>query len=247
MPANAIPPAGRDVQCSACGHGWFEEPPEGRPRLVDPEPWESLPREEGGEEEADDLAEVRAAPPPSADGATARARVAPEVERILREEAANEAQARAEKSARPAAAPAALLDTDPDLPQIARPARIVSREAERPAPPGPAPAPRPAARPARQVDRPMDLDRINSTLRSHGGLVQTEADRPRRRSGFAGGFWGSLAILAVLAGLYIFRTPIVEMVPQSAALLEPYGRAVDQGRFWLNREVGRLLDVTPGA
>ena len=254
VPADAIPPAGRDVQCSACGQGWFEQPAESRPRLVDPEPWDSLPREEGGEEEADDLAELRAAPPLPPEAPAARARVTPEVERILREEAAHEAQARAEDAAR-RAAPAPVPEIEPDVPQIARPARVVSRETERPTPrplpPDPAPAARSAARPARQVDRPIDLDRINSTLRSHGDQVGAKAPQVgrtrRRRAGFAGGFWGALAVLAVLAVLYIFRLQIVEVVPQSAAVLDPYARFVDQGRFWLDHEVGRLLGVTPGA
>ena len=28
VPDDAIPDGGRDVQCSACGHGWFQLPPD---------------------------------------------------------------------------------------------------------------------------------------------------------------------------------------------------------------------------
>ena len=260
VPPEAIPPQGRDVQCSACGHGWFEQPAEGRPRLVDPEsapePWDSLPREEGGEEEADDLAELQAAPPPprtdpGAAAAQARARVAPEVERILREEAAREAEARAEEAARralPEAAPEA--DRPPEPPRWTR--RRETEESPLPASsPGPRPAPaaRPV-RPARQVDRKVDLDRINSTLRTHADHIGAKAPqiepRRRRRGGFGSGFVGSLVILGLLAALYLFRLEIVEVVPQAAAVLDPYATVVDRARFWLDHEVGRLLGVAPG-
>ena len=65
VPVEAIPPAGRDVQCSACQHTWFESGPPPEP-LRDEELWDKVPRVENDDEESDDLAEVATAPPPVA-------------------------------------------------------------------------------------------------------------------------------------------------------------------------------------
>lgn len=276
VPPEAVPAAGRDVQCSACGHTWFEQPAESRPRLIDPEFGDGPPRVEGDAEEEEDLAELRAQPRPgpvsppmdaaaagtAQDGLPPRSRVPPEVAGILREEAAREAQARAEETVRRTVPPVASAVLPPSAasvaPEIARPAvaprRLRPREAGEPEVRQASSPAAPPARPprlARQVDREIDLDRINSTLRTHADQIgakapQLEAPR-RRRPGFGGGFWGSLAVLAILAALYVFRPQIVEAVPRAAAVLDPYARVVDQGRFWLDHEVGRLLGVTPGS
>jgi predicted Zn finger-like uncharacterized protein len=63
VPSDAIPLSGRDVQCSACQHTWFEKGPPPEP-LTDEELFDSVPRPDNDDEEDDDLAEVAAAPPP---------------------------------------------------------------------------------------------------------------------------------------------------------------------------------------
>ena len=50
-------------------------------------------------------------------------------------------------------------------------------------------------------------------------------------------------ILGLLAGLYLFRPQLVDAAPQLAPVLDPYARVVDSSRFWLDREIGRLLGV----
>jgi hypothetical protein len=94
----------------------------------------------------------------------------------------------------------------------------------------------------------MDIDRINSALRSQADEIGTKApqlETGRRRGGvgFFGGFWTTLVVLGLLAGLYLFRPQIVDAAPQLARVLDPYARVVDSGRFWLDREIGRLLGV----
>ena len=86
------------------------------------------------------------------------------------------------------------------------------------------------ARPARAPERDLDLDRINSSLRSANDRFGGRAPqvRPvRLGSGFARGFWGALLVLAVLAGLYVAAPPIMEAIPQSRVVLGPYVAAVD--------------------
>lgn len=270
VPPDAIPPTGRDVQCSACGHTWFEQPPESAPRLLDPDASDGVPRVEGDEEEADDLAELRATDLPPDPGSAMmpdepppRSRVPPEVERILREEAQRESEARAEEALRRAAPGDAEPPPAEPPPSAPMPRRLRPRDlSEDPAPePGLRPPPPEAEspptpvrprRPARQVEREIDLDRINSTLRSQADQLGTKAPQlqaspRRRRSGFGGGFLGTLLILAVLAGLYLYRPQIVTALPRTAAILDPYARAVGTGRDWLDRQVARVLGADVAA
>lgn len=246
VPPEAIPPAGRDVQCSACGRTWFEKPPEGP---AGPEPWDLVPRVIDDEEEADDLVETQVAPPPtptpsasassssaplsSVPPAAPRSTVTPEVAGILRAEAEREAQTRAQEAAARFVPPAEPAATAP--------------EPLRSEPSSPAPVPEPpraATRPSRSPDQGIDLDRINSSLRTANNRIAgkpPQVGRPRRRGGFAGGFWGAILVLAVLAGLYVAGPAIVAAAPQTGVVLNPYIATVNSGRAWLDRQVGVLL------
>ena len=231
VPPEAIPPAGRDVQCSACSTTWFEKGSAPEP-LPEPEPWDLVRRVTDDEEEADDLAEVQAAPPQVAAPAP-RSTVTPEVAGILRAEAEREAQVRAQQGSSGRAAA-----TD-------RPAQVFQRTPEpaaiRAAPEPPRPEP---ARPARAPERRLDLDQINSSLRTGNDRIGGRAPqvRPARRGGgFARGFWGALLVLAVLAGLYVMAPTLMDTVPQSRVVLEPYVAALDEARLWLDRQVGAVL------
>ncbi len=251
VPPEAIPPAGREVQCSNCQHLWFERgsasppPPQ---RLLDPEPWDSRPPPQDGDEEADDLADVATAPPPQA---APRPRMDPEVSRILREEAEREREARAAEAVRDGAAP---------TPRPTPPRKLHARgegegaPAEAPAaapPPTPPTAARTVTRPARSVVREIDPDKISSSLQSQPQRAAQTAARtepvpaPARRSGFGRGFFGALLLLAVLAAAYLLRPEITARVPAAAAVLDPFAGAVDAGRIWLNDAVGRLIGATP--
>ncbi|MBP1806590.1 zinc-ribbon domain-containing protein [Rubellimicrobium aerolatum] len=139
VPAEAIPQAGRDVQCSACGRTWFQaaEPPaeEAEAAFGD---WEAVPRVADDDEEADDLLEAQAAPLPPM--GMARTTVTPEVAGILRAEAAREAEARASEAGRtrpePGSRPPPLPEAE--LPPLERALR--RRAAAGPAGPAAGPA-----------------------------------------------------------------------------------------------------------
>ena len=74
VPDGAIPESGRDVQCTSCGHGWFQRP-EAREAPRAAEVIEAEPADE----------ESFAGPPPPVD---------PRLRRVLREEAEREVEAR---------------------------------------------------------------------------------------------------------------------------------------------------------
>lgn len=174
VPPEAVPPAGRDVQCSACQHVWFEKGPP--PRLLNPQPWEEVPRVEGDDEEEDDLADLRDAPPPMP--APLR-RVDPEVSRILREEAEREARARAEEAARRAGeeAPAALQTPSgpPDDPVERAVADLARQDAEQRAT---APAAAEAKHPVTFLDGSQPSPASPPRLRPAEGVPAPEAAPP---------------------------------------------------------------------
>lgn len=103
--ASAIPLEGRDVQCSNCGHGWFQSHPdyetdyELESALYDPPP--PLPQ-------GDAVA-----------GAMPKRELDPEAQRILREEVAREEALRAAEAAR--AAPAQTAPPEAAPPQTTSP------------------------------------------------------------------------------------------------------------------------------
>ena len=230
VPPGAIPPAGRDVQCSACGTTWFEKGPVPEP-LPDPEPWDLVRRVTDDEEEADDLAEVDVAPPVPATPAP-RSTVTPEVAGILRAEAEREAQVRAQQGA---LTRVAVTDRPAPGPQRVLEPSAAPVTPERPIEP---------SRPARALERRLDLDQINSSLRTTndriGGRVP-QVVPPWRCGRFAHGFWGALLVLAVLAVLYVAAPSIMRAVPETSVALQPYVDVVTTARVWLNRQVSAVL------
>lgn len=187
--ASAVPPTGRDVQCSNCGHAWFQEPdsaPEAQPE----------PASEPARDAYDDAMIAKVAQPVAnapvtqdnrndpdlaaalADGPavvkTPRPDLPPRPEvdesilAILREEADREAIARR--------ADAATLEMQGEL-GLASPAALATAPPRPIAPPEPAPfsdtekrlaaikgQPLPSPKPAARRDLLPDIEEINSSL-----------------------------------------------------------------------------------
>lgn len=121
--ARVLPESGRDVQCSACRHTWFQKPGEAPTRAAPPA--------------TEPKAGTAGAPPTEPAAETVRRPVDPEVLAILREEAAREQAARrAErtKQAPLAAPPAAETPTPPpvDAPPATPLPDVAAAEAEPP-------------------------------------------------------------------------------------------------------------------
>lgn len=232
-----IPEQGRDVQCSACAHTWFQgrDPvPEAElePDLVPPSP-----------------------PPPAPDkGASVRRDVDPEVMAVLKAEAERERRARA--------AELAALEVQPDLdlpqpetaPSSAEP-KAAQTEASVPpnlsAEEDPAlrPAPRPRANTTRG-DLLPDIEEINSTLEPAAQQGEDRArQRPeppsvriariRRGQGRRYGFALACFIFGLAALLYARGPQIGQAVPAFAPMLDAYVQRVQDGRLWLDSVMRR--------
>ncbi len=252
----AIPPDGRDVQCSNCGHAWFQPHPEAvaaaaaeeavfgtdapvktappPPPLPPPPPPPPPPSPPEPPELPEppasgdgDPAEDPAAPPAGSEAAPLRRTLDESLLAVLREEAAREADLRKREAPRG-------VEVQPDL---GLPAAALRRAPA--APPGPAadPDPVPAERPQRR-DLLPDIEEINSTLRPGAearGQGAAAEDAPAvRRAGFRSGFVSVVAVFAVLALLYILAPRLSAAVPAASGLIDGYVAAVDGLRLWLD-------------
>lgn len=163
---------------------------------------------------------------------------------VLREEAAREAaERRAEKSR------GVEVQTDLGLTQAAAPRRAVEVI--------PAAAPVAtgfAATAERTVPRREllpDIEEINSTLRSGSedrevsGAMTGPAPDERRR-GFRLGFFGMLALAAVLVVVYVLAPQISGALPASADAMTAYVTTVDGARTWLDGTLQRAAGALRG-
>jgi predicted Zn finger-like uncharacterized protein len=142
--ADLIPETGRDVQCSACGHVWFEgygasadedaeaETPVAEPEVAEPEV-EAPPTF------------VEEPPPPVTPARAPRRTVTPQIAEILREEAERERAVRAAQAQVTIERQEELPLTEPEAAPVVVP-EVAAAVAEAPAPVEPAaePAPVPA-------------------------------------------------------------------------------------------------------
>ena len=255
----AIPETGRDVQCSNCGHAWFQLPAEVEL---------ALEAEEDLHGEAESIAEP---PPPSpaaavataapdqpppapqsneadlpARPAAARQTLAESVLSVLREEAERETAVRREEMPEPRNEPSpGIVQTQiefglEDATQTAissaaarHIARLKGTEPEVPL--------QAEQKAAARRDLLPDIEEINSTLRANTDRVQADMDdidalpdlKPRRR-GFRSGFVLMMIIAVALAMAYIMAPRIIAQIPGTAPALRAYVATVDQGRLWLD-------------
>lgn len=240
----AIPPEGRDVQCSNCGNAWFQPSPVGTERLTaalyqepppNEEPLESLSQ---GEDEREDPGP--AMPP--------RRTLDDAVLSVLRDEAEREAEARK------ADAQTLEMQGDLGLPPPVNPAVGRMSRPEREPEPEMTDAERHIARMKGQpVPQPKvtarrellpDIEEINSSLKP--------SERPRRaereegeaaatKSGFRSGFALMVLLAAVIIALYVLAPKISEQIPGLADTMTAYVTAVDNARAALD---GLLRQMT---
>lgn len=122
--ASAIPYDGRDVQCSNCGHGWYQTHPDFETddaieaALYDPPPPFGRPDSSAAPSKGTASAATKSPPPPSPDAP--KREIDPEALRILREEVAYEkAKRAAEKAGASSAPPAQDLSLEAELDKMA--------------------------------------------------------------------------------------------------------------------------------
>ena len=252
----AIPPKGRDVQCSGCGHAWFQMRVDAVPQL---RPEVSAPVDPAGPALAaamwsdpgvhrkDDPARTEPltdeGPPPvlpeaQEDAALRRRSLDDTVLEVLREEAAREAAVR-----RAEAPPPIEVQTDlglapppPPLPPSVLAARqsfadfLVSPDEltlEEDT----------QARPASRRELFPDIEEINSTLRASSeprddeSEAGTETYAGADRRGFRTGFLMIILIAVLLSLLYAMAPRIVAAVPASESAMQAYVDGVDWARL----------------
>lgn len=274
VPDEVIPYEGRDVQCSNCGDTWFQAHPEtlaeeDRRRLnagmnafdndepepeaetdAQDEPAVSPPEDapEGTPEAEPDLSQPAEGTAEYPSGPQ-RQELDTAISEILRQEAEREAQLRTTEGGGLESQPELGLASPPVVPtrHVRDPrdtrehmARLRGEEADE----------------AENDDQPAarsevfpDIEEINSTLRSTGGMpVNTEdsalptgeAAAPRK-SGFLRGFSLALVIGAVLLLIYANAPRIAQSLPQADPALSAYVAMIDQARYWLDARLGDFV------
>ena len=244
---DAIPEEGRDVQCSSCGHAWYQMSPDvlaaqaAEAELFEaPEPAPPPPPEVAlsstavaPESVPDDAPEPEAlafAPPPPM---TSAARgLDDDSLALLREEAEREVQARSREGHR--------LEHQGDLGLEAaavgrRAAPFKDAEAE-----GPLAADIPL-KPSKGRDLLPDIEEINSTLRPDAanledqGLTEEGASGLERGRSFRLGFGGMLFLALLVVLLYVTAPQIGRAVPALAGVMDSYVAGIDALRHGLDR------------
>ena len=264
VPTDVIPLGGRDVQCSNCGHTWFQSHPDD-PEVPEPEE-ATLPDEtpnwdpEPEPEYEEDIVEEQPAAP-------MRRELDPSVKDVLREEAELESRRRADDTGGLESQPDLGLDQSPEdelsrrqRQARERMARIRGESAAEEYTQAPAPEPAAVAAAASAATAAMassqsrrdllpDIDEINQTLRASDDRQPGETPQgspiedvePERRGGFSRGFFYMIVLFAIGAAVYIFAPQIKESFPQATQVLDSYVDKVDMARVWLDEQVKALL------
>ena len=212
----AIPAAGRDVQCSNCGHAWFQGPAETADLAASPPP-----------EEPETIEDEASAPPLPPEVSQLRT-VDDSVLAILKDEAERELSARRAESN--------PVETQSDLGLDAGDMAVRALMADQASG---------VAEPAKQVTRREllpDIEEINSTLRPSASVRDhvDDDDAPMMlptsgaRSGFRSGFVLMLVLAAVLVAVYLMAPRLAQQIPGAKGALEAYVAGVDAVRLSLD-------------
>lgn len=224
--ASVIPDTGRDVQCSNCGHTWFQP----------------SPAVEAAAEAEEALYEAPPAPAapiaPAAPEPVLRS-IDESVLAVLREEAEREVEAR--KSETP---PVIETQTEMGLVPTTMPARVTRRDAPDTG----------AEKPQPRRDLLPEIEELNSTLRSSSEkrageamlMAETGPVEAPKRSGFRSGFTLMILIAIAMAVIYIMAPKLALQFPAAAGVLNAYIAWVDQLRTGLDRMVTQAIGFLNG-
>lgn len=236
--AAVIPDIGRDVQCSNCGHAWFQLPPK---------------IEDDREAEAD----LYDAPAPvAASGTTViddlpRRTMDESVLAVLREEAERETAARLTE------APYGVeTQTEMGLQPAPAGGGIGSAVARRIARlKGVDPIPTAPAKPQTRREMLPEIEEINSTLRASSekrsgdaaAVANTMPVPARSTASFRNGLLLMLVIAALMAVAYVMAPRISQQIPGSAAAMGAYVAGVDSARIMLDGVLQTAIGWLRGA
>ncbi|MCR8548054.1 zinc-ribbon domain-containing protein [Salipiger sp. P9] len=275
VPSNVIPEGGRDVQCSSCGHTWFQAHPDDDPELalelgrtLPDEDWQPEPDAEPEtppDPEPEPIPEPEPAPSEEqAQPETRRPRgLDPSVAEVLREEAERETRQRAAEAETLESQPELGLE-EPSEDEAARRSREARErmarmrgefeEDESPQQQAAETAAAAAAAGSRRELLP-DIEEINQTLRASSerrsmetpqGRAAVEEEEKAQRSGFSNGFRLVLALAIFAIALYMLAPKIAEMFPGAGPIMAAYVAKVDVLRLWLDGQITALLQMLDG-
>lgn len=252
---NVIPLDGRDVQCSNCGHTWFqrsplqsEEPEPVSEPVAEPEPApvtepEDTPVQE--EEVAADTSDDEAPADSEMDQEATEEGEAPRQELdeavldILRQEAEYESKARAQEGGDGDEVPLGAGQPGPD-PVVSRTAKLRGESPD-------------VSESGARRDLLPDIEEINSTLRAASDRVEEEGEEPEsaaaqpvRRSGFRRGFLLMILLFVIAACVYIYAAKIAIAVPALEGVMEAYVNWVNGVRLWLDGLMSSAVDSMSG-
>jgi len=217
-----IPQIGRDVQCSACGHTWYQYPMEVALQMRAAEMEDDDDEDDG--------------PPPLPTDGTGRQQ-APRIDKtvldVLREEAELEMTARNR--------PAASLETQGDL-GLTRPTRSKSapprspREEDEPV----------AVEPVRRRSLLPDIEELTSTLEPgrgsrRDGDEDDEDIASEERRGFRNGLSMVILIAMFLIAIYMLAPLIAAYVPALEGALTQYVTVINDLRAMVSDQLRGLI------
>lgn len=253
--AALIPETGRDVQCSNCGHGWFQPSPEAEALAADDEalfapsartqgsgPAMTAP-EATAEEDDEDLAPLATATATAVPGGART--IDASVLDVLREEAERESRARrSEAGALEHQGEMGLEAAASDKEALEE--RLARLKGESDGPTGDEATPAVAGQKRQMLP---EIDAINSTLRAksekRSGEAAAIADTlpavAPAKSGFRSGFLLSLAVVVLAIAVYVLAPMLAQRVPALAEPLAAYGSTVDGLRLALDSALRRLV------
>lgn len=234
--ASVIPDGGRDVQCSNCGHAWFQLPPEVEAELA--------------AEEA-----LYDAPPPMSSPVDAEpAPLAPsfglddQTLSVLKEEAERETKIR--KAEAPTMETQAELGLDAPEPSAGIGSAVARRLARMK---GITPdAPIAKAKSRREVF--PEIEEINSTLRASSerrdgqgaDVSEAEPTDTSSKSAFRTGFSVVLLVAVVGIAVYVMAPDLRKQIPGAAALIDSYVEQVNAGRVGLDTSLKSIIGWLKG-
>ena len=259
---SAIPRDGRDVQCSNCGHAWFQAHPEveaeqdAEADLYEP-PVGAVAEASGQPfDVSEDEPEPTPSPQPPVRDAGAVAAVKRTLDEtvlsVLREEAERETRARLAE-----AVPKPVIETQTEmrLPRdtsgmsaaVRRIARMRGVPEAEPVPVAPAPT-------RSRGQMLPGIEEINSTLRAtnsrtsdeDSAIFDTMAEAEARSGGFRRGFVTLIGLAVVVVALYVLAPMIKQQVPALAEVVDGYVSAVNTARVTLDSGLQSLVTLLRG-